>query len=73
MAETGPAVTTSRLASMSDTKRQPIGSDLKKVDAYVLGARDYDEIPELTDEDFARGVWRRDGKPVRGNPRSQLK
>jgi hypothetical protein len=29
-----------------------IGSDLKKVDAYVLGSKDYEEIPELTEEWF---------------------
>ena len=60
---------------MSGKKAKPIGSDLKKVDAYVLGPKDYDEIPELTDEDFARGVWHRGGKPMphgpRGRPKSQ--
>jgi uncharacterized protein (DUF4415 family) len=29
-----------------------VGSDMKKVDAYVLGPKDYEEIPELTDEFF---------------------
>lgn len=44
---------------------------MKKVDAYVLTQKDYDEIPELTDEDFARGVWHISGKPVtRGRPKS---
>jgi uncharacterized protein (DUF4415 family) len=44
---------------------------LKKVDAYVLTKRDYDEIPELTEEDFARGVWHIGGVPVsRGRPKS---
>jgi uncharacterized protein (DUF4415 family) len=48
-----------------------IGSDMKKVDAYVLTKKDYDEIPELTDEDFARGVWHIGGVPVpRGRPKS---
>jgi uncharacterized protein (DUF4415 family) len=50
-----------------------IGSDLKKVDAYVLTKKDYDEIPELTDEDFARGVWHIGGKPVpRGRPKAAV-
>ena len=49
-----------------------IGSDLKKVDAYVLTQRDYDEIPELTDADFARGVLSIGGVPVpRGRPKSK--
>lgn len=45
---------------------------MRKVDAYVLTKRDYDEIPELTDEDFARGVWHIGGVPVsRGRPKSK--
>lgn len=45
---------------------------MKKVDAYVLTQRDYDEIPELTDEDFARGVWHIGGVPAsRGRPKSK--
>jgi uncharacterized protein (DUF4415 family) len=52
-------------------KKRGSGSDLQKVDAYVLTQRDYDEIPELTDEDFARGVWHIGGVPVaRGRPKS---
>jgi uncharacterized protein (DUF4415 family) len=56
-------------ASRNPSRR--IGSDMKKVDAYVLTQKDYDEIPELTDRDFARGVWHIGGKPVtRGRPKS---
>ena len=33
-------------------KSKALGSDLKKVDAYVLGPKDYEEIPELTEEWF---------------------
>lgn len=52
-------------------KKRGLGSDLKKVDAYVLTQKDYEEIPELTDEDFARGVWHIGGVPVtRGRPKS---
>jgi len=43
----------------------PIGSDLKKVDEYVLGPKDYDEIPELTDEWFRRADIYEGGKLVR--------
>jgi len=56
-------------------RKRAIKSDLKKVDAYQLGPADYAEIPELTDEDFARGIWHRGGKPMphgpRGRPRSK--
>ena len=34
-------------------KKRATASDLKKVDEYVLRREDYDDIPELTDEDFA--------------------
>jgi uncharacterized protein (DUF4415 family) len=54
-------------------KKRAIKSDLKKVDAYQLGPRDYDEIPELTDEDFKRGVWYRGGKPMPHGPRGRPK
>jgi uncharacterized protein (DUF4415 family) len=48
-------------------------SDLKKVDAYVLRKEAYDEIPEPTDDDFARGVWRRGCKTLPGGPRGRPK
>ncbi len=48
-----------------------IGSDLKKVDAYVLGPKDYEEIPELTEEWFKSATFHIGGKPVpRGRPKS---
>lgn len=44
---------------------------MAKVDAYVLTEKDYEDIPELTDADFARGVWHIGGKPMpRGRPKS---
>ena len=52
-------------------KSKPVGSDMKKVDAYVLGPKDYDELPELTDEWFERADLYRGGKLVsRGRPPS---
>jgi uncharacterized protein (DUF4415 family) len=40
---------------MTERKRA-IGSDLAKADAHVITPEEYEEIPELTDEDFARGT-----------------
>jgi uncharacterized protein (DUF4415 family) len=49
-----------------------VGSDLKKVDEYVLGPKDYEEIPELTDEWFQRATLHIGGVPVsRGRPKSK--
>lgn len=44
--------------------KDSIGSDWAKVDAYVNTAADYDEIPEATAEDFARGVIEVNGAPM---------
>jgi uncharacterized protein (DUF4415 family) len=54
-------------------KKRATASDLKKVDEYFLRREDYDDIPELTDEDFARGVWHRGGKPLPHGPRGRPK
>ena len=53
-------------------KKRVLGSDLRKVDRHVLGQRDYDEIPELTDEWFEAADHRRGGKLIqRGRPKSE--
>ena len=63
---------------MSEKKRaivgssKGVGSDLKKVDEYVLGPKDYEEIPELTDEWFRSADLYEGGKLVRrGRPHSR--
>lgn len=35
-----------------------LGSDLAKVDAYKNKPADYDELPEITDEDIARARFK---------------
>jgi uncharacterized protein (DUF4415 family) len=50
---------------------EPIGSNLKKMDEYVLGPKDYEEIPELTDEWFRRAdLYEGDKLVRRGRPPS---
>ncbi len=55
------------------TDQPVIGSDMAKVDAHVITPEEYEEIPELTDEDFARAIFHRNGVPLgpvsRGRPR----
>ena len=55
---------------MDESKRDTL-IDLARIDAHVISDREYDEIPELTDEDFARGVWTpgRNGRPAAGRTR----
>lgn len=49
-----------------------IGSDLRRVDAHVITAEEYEEIPELTDEMLARGRHLKGGRPVSKNPRKLI-
>lgn len=52
-------------------KKRTIGTDLKKLDAHVITPEEYEDIPELTAEDFARGVLHVNGVPVRrGRPKA---
>jgi uncharacterized protein (DUF4415 family) len=46
-----------------------LGSDLKRVDRHVIQPAEYDELPELTDEMFARGVVNKGGRPRAANPK----
>ena len=51
--------------------RHVLGSDLNKVDAHIITAEEYDEIPELTDEFFECANWCNGGKLVqRGRPKA---
>ena len=53
-------------------KRRATGNDLAKADAHEITPEEYAEIPELTDEDFARGEWQIGGIPVkRGRPKAE--
>jgi len=55
---------------MTERKRA-IGTDLRKLDAHVITPEEYEEIPELTDEWFARGVLHINGVPARrGRPKA---
>ena len=52
-------------------KKRAIRTDWEKVDAYVLGPKDYEDIPELTDEWFDKATLHIGGVPVpRGRPKA---
>ena len=46
-----------------------IRSDLRKLDAHRIRPQEYEEAPELTDDQLARATLEIGGKPVRGRPR----
>lgn len=52
---------------MSKSKRA-IKSSLRRVDAHVIQPHEYEEAPELTDDQLARAVVSEGGRPV-GRPR----
>lgn len=49
--------------------RHSLGSDLSRVDAHVIEAREYDELPELSDEMLVRGKVNKGGRPRSANPK----
>ena len=52
--------------------RKRLGSDLAKVKAHIIQPEEYEEIPELTNEDIARAMIKRAGRPICTNPRVQV-
>ena len=47
-------------------------SDLDRVDRHKIKAREYTDLPELTDEMLVRGTLKRAGRPVSPDPRRQI-
>lgn len=49
---------------MSANKPNTYASNMALVEARATSAAAYDELPELTDDDLARGAWAIGGEPV---------
>lgn len=49
-----------------------MGSDLKRIDAHVVQPEEYEELPEMTDEMFARTVFKKAGRPRSPNPKQMI-
>jgi uncharacterized protein (DUF4415 family) len=60
------------MAAKKSASRRSLKSDLKRVDAHVTKAREYDELPEATSEMLARATVSRGGRPVSENPRQLI-
>ena len=54
-----------------------IGSDLRKVDVHVVASHEYEEAPELTEEQLANAVLsiggKRRGRPPSERPKREVK
>jgi len=47
-------------------------SDLQRVDAHKIKQKEYQELPEITDEMLARAKVNKGGRPVSENPRKLI-
>ncbi len=52
--------------------RRTLKSDLARVDAHVVKAREYVELPELDSDMLARAKVKKGGRPVSANPRKLI-
>lgn len=60
---------------MTASKRaspRSLGSDLARVAKHVIQPSEYEELPELTDEMFARGVVNKGGRPRSAHPKKLI-
>ena len=52
---------------------QPVlKSDMKRADAHVLTAADYEDLPELDEEMLARATVKKGGRPASAHPRKMI-
>jgi uncharacterized protein (DUF4415 family) len=52
--------------------RRSFKSNLSRVDAHVVKAREYVELPQLTEDMLERAVVKKGGRPVSSNPRKLI-
>jgi uncharacterized protein (DUF4415 family) len=52
--------------------RRSLKSDLARVDAHVVKAGEYADLPQLDDEMLSRAVVKKGGRPVSKNPRKLI-
>ena len=52
--------------------RRTLGSDLVRLDAHIVKASEYKELPELSDEALSRAVVKKGGRPRSTHPRQLI-
>jgi len=60
------------VAANKSASRRTLKSDLQRVDAHVVRASEYRELPEITTEMLARAQVKKSGRPVSANPRKLI-
>ena len=52
--------------------RRSLTSDLKQVDAHVIAPKEYEELPEITEDMLARAKLKKGGRPLSASPRKSI-
>ena len=60
------------MAANRNASRRTLKSDLARVDAHVVRAEEYRELPELTAEMLARAKVKKGGRPRSPNPKKLI-
>lgn len=60
------------MTAKRNASRHTLKSDLARVDAHVLHAREFRELPQLTSDMLARAKVRKGGRPRSPNPRKLI-
>lgn len=60
------------MTAKKNASRRTLKSDLARVDAHVVSARELRELPQLTSEMLARARVKKGGRPRSANPRKLI-
>ncbi len=60
------------MAVKKRASRRSLKSDLTRVDAHIIKAKEYVELPELTSAMLSRATLKKGGRPVSANPRKLI-
>jgi uncharacterized protein (DUF4415 family) len=60
------------MAANKNASRRTLKSDLARVDAHVVRAKEYRELPQLTSDMLARAKVKKGGRPRSLNPRKLI-
>jgi uncharacterized protein (DUF4415 family) len=60
------------MAAKKSASRRSLKSDLARVDAHKIKAKEYEELPRLTNDMLARAKVNKGGRPLSANPRKLI-
>ena len=60
------------MAAKKPASRRSLKSDLERVDAHRIKAKEYEELPRLTNDMLARAKDNKGGRPLSTNPRKLI-